>query len=472
MNAALAHNTPLCDLSDLKGFETLASKLASSLASRGAFALSWRSLAATSRYLASFVGRVILSLLVPLGVAFLFLLDNLEQKTTFRMTDLAYIYTPVWNLVRMYPWTFVVLLLLWVVAAFFFSRGLLQEAEYHSVISHVASDQHQKAGLLVKEWGQKPSQGKPHVMHVLVATDLMSGAPMYFSREFVYCEPYGWSDPRKVTTSVALYGSAAFPGVFPPKKLKLNSLAFQNGDMPGALPKDVRLVDGGVYNNLGTDWFDTLRKQWAQQPPLLWPFGELTVTWPKIEPENIIVVNAGAPSSTIKWLPPIPLPRIMSVLYDNTVRPRMSLLEVARRPWIDIKESPFQLATRLALNGKKDCEDQASRAQSLVKTLEGKAPEFWADFSRDTSGTPTKLSSAGERTAARLMLHGYLSSVVLCHVTFGATLPGTFKGEEYFLKTLVRGEKPLEDAKKAEPQNVAPDRQADTAGHDVKEATS
>ena len=46
------------------------------------------------------------------------------------------------------------------------------------------------------------------------------------------------------------------------------------------------------------------------------------------------------------------------------------------------------------------------------------------------------------------------------------------KGEECFLKTLVRGEKPLEGAKNAKPRTVNLDRQADKPGHDVKEATS
>jgi hypothetical protein len=48
-----------------------------------------------------------------------------------------------------------------------------------------------------------------------------------------------------------------------------------------------------------------------------------------------------------------------------------------------------------------------------AKKLEGRTDEFWADFSRDTAGAPTKLSGAGPRAAARLILHGYLSSATL-----------------------------------------------------------
>lgn len=66
--------------------------------------------------------------------------------------------------------------------------------------------------------------------------------------------------------------------------------------------------------------------------------------------------------------------------------------------------------------------------------LQDRSDDFWADFSRDTAGTPTKLSPAGRRTGARLMLHGYLSSVVLFYAKFGGDRPQRIQGEEYFLK--------------------------------------
>lgn len=421
LNAALAHAPRLGSFSTVGAFEWLASSLAASLAWRGAFAFDWRSLASTGWYLARLVGRAIVPF--TLGLAIL----------TDRLQDLGFKLTADFSHVPWLPVGLVALVSMLIVGVF--SRGLLQEAKYQSVLSAVAASSPGpvKPGVYVREWGAASDGSGPDVMHVLVATDLLSGEPMYFSSQFVHCRPYGWSLPEQIRTAEALYSSAAFPAVFPPKRLKLSRLNFQNGEMPGALPRVVRLVDGGVYNNLGTDWFEVLKEHSRASRPLLWPFGALEVKTPTIEDKNVIVVNASAPSRRVQRLGPFTLARIMSVLYDNTVGPRMRSLRGEDRALIDIDESPIRLAKRLVgLGG-----DDGRRAEALVKRLEGRTDQFWADFSRDTAGTKTKLSQAGRRTGARLMLHGYLSSLVLLHVRFGAELPELIRGEEYFL-SLVR----------------------------------
>ena len=164
-------------------------------------------------------------------------------------------------------------------------------------------------------------------------------------------------------------------------------------------------------------------------PRLLWPFGELNVKLSMIETNNVIIVNAGAPSRRLLRLGPFPLARIMSVLYDNTVRPRVELVRAAKLPLIDIEQTPFKLANSLAELGG----DVGGRAKALATKFDG-GGDFWADFGRDTAGTKTKLSGAGRRVAARLMLHGYLSSLALLHAKFEGKLPEHIRGEGYFLK--------------------------------------
>jgi predicted acylesterase/phospholipase RssA len=470
LNAAMAHGPTLCNLDSVEKFRPLASQLASSLAWSGVFAWSGRNLAATSWFLLRLGGRVILPLVIP-ALYMLGMAVDAIKKAGFWET-LVETLRKNWYWLRDFTWQhpLVVIgtLLAWVMVAFFLTRGLLQEAEYRSLISKIADPEHRQKPLTVDQWGQEPSPGNEGVMHVLVATDLLSGAPLYFSREFIYCAPYGWSRPRdvknKIKTSVALYSSAAFPAVFPPKRIRLRTLNFQNGESSGVLPRSVRLVDGGVYNNLGTDWFSVLEQQ--RKPPL-WPFGEIKVIPPKIERQNVVVVNAGAPSSDMhRLLPYNTIPRIMSVLYDNTVRPRIDTLHNRRLPLIDIAESPITLAERLKeqVTAIRDTDAPGStlgdevkgapngalgRAEALLKTLNGKTPEFWADLGHHTAGTATKLSRAGERAAARLMLHGYLSSLVLFHVVFGAKLPSVIRGEEYFL-SLARPDKSATDDRKAD----------------------
>ena len=420
LNAALAHGDRLTGLSDTTKFEPLASKLAASLASRGVFAFSLRTVASAAWYLARVVTRTLV-LLAPLGLFLLAkLIDVLRDEFKLDLAQFDYSRVP-W---RAFGWVALTSLLL----SALLSRGLFQEAKFGSVLSSVAG---RLGGLNVEDWG---TAGKgPDVMHVLVATDLLSGEPMYFSNKFIYCRPYGWSTPKNIGTAEALYSSAAFPGVFPPKTLRTKKLRFQNGDMPGPLPPVLQLADGGVYNNLGNDWFEILKRQSGTSPPLLWRFGELDVEPSVIEPKNVIIVNAGAPSRRVRWLFPFTtLARTMSVLYDNTVQPRVTLIRNDELPLIDIRETPLKLATRLA----EPQRDFGGRAYELVTKLQDRTDEFWADFTRDTAGTPTKLTGAGRRTAARLMLHGYLSSIILLYSRFDGHLPEKIEGEAYFLKLI------------------------------------
>jgi predicted acylesterase/phospholipase RssA len=428
LNAALAHGPSLNRLT-LKSFYPMASRLSARLASRGAFAFDLPSLGAAIWYLASVLLRTVPALLFGL----LFALQALRDQMQFSWEQIPWDRVP-WSIVG---WCVLVGLVL----AFWFARGEFQEAKYASVISDAAG----KAGrttttLNVSEWGEiSPSDPEaPGVMHVLVATDLLCGEPMYFSSKFVYCRPYGWGLPNDVGTATAVYSSAAFPAVFPPKRLTLKKLNFQNGEMPGSLPGKARLVDGGVYNNLGTDWFDVL-KEHSGNPNLLWAFGERDVDRLSIEPRNIIAVNASAPSRRVRKLGPLTLARIMSVLYDNTVRPRVELIRRNDQPIIDIAESPRELA-ELLYEQEKD-EDTRQRARNVAAVLGGKTDDFWRDFRSETAGTKTKLSKAGPREAVRLMLHGYLSSLVLLHAKFDAKLPDKIRGEQYFLSLV--GEEPV-----------------------------
>jgi predicted acylesterase/phospholipase RssA len=434
LNAALAHAQSLGRFPSVAEFEKLASTMATNLARKGVFALTFRS---ALRYFLPIGSVLVIVILMP----FIPFPKNLEFIRTYVDTD-------IWRVAGMNKWTWLVCMVASFPLWFWRSRGLLQEQMYHSVLSAVAGNKR----LYVKNWSAPPEEGSD-VMHVLVATDLLSGEPIYFSNKFIYCRPYGWSTPENIRTEEALYSSAAFPVVFPPKKLKITQLKFQNGDMPGQLPRVLRLADGGVYNNLGFDWFDILLHETQASPPSLWPFGELSLEPPRIEKTNVIVVNAGAPSSRVRSLPPLPVARIMSVLYDNTVRPRVELLQRDKFPVIDIEQTPLELAKSL-VDEEIGCKD---RALALAMKLKGKTEEFWADFSRDTAGTRTKLTPAGSRAAARLMLHGYLSSLVLFHIRFGGNLPNRIRGEQYFLELVTSSghrEAPLAAENKGTPETT------------------
>lgn len=441
VNAALAHVPGLRCYSTVDDFAPVASRLAASLASIGAGAFNLRSIGAALWLVARIFGRMF----IPLVAGVLFLLKKLQESEGFDLGDVGWGTLPWGWILGIGAGSLLVVLLL--------SRGLLQEAKFRSILRSVAGT---RGRLYLRDWGGKESgEGGGSVMQVLVATDLLSGEPIYFSKCFVYCRPYGWSPPGELETPEALYSSAAFPGVFPHKRLRRKRLEFRNGEMAGELPKTLHLADGGIYNNLGYDWFEVLRREQGLGPggdgrPAnrpIWQYGEVELdNEPRVD--RYIVVNAGALSRAIDKIGILmPIARIMSVLYDNTVRPRVRSIRKEKKPLIDIDESPAELARRLAaeLDG-----EQGRRAGDLAERLATKSDRFWDDFTRQTSGTATKLSPAGHRTGARLLLHGYLSTLVLLHAWLGAELPNPLRGEDYFFR-LVKGDvRPVAPPPKAE----------------------
>jgi predicted acylesterase/phospholipase RssA len=74
------------------------------------------------------------------------------------------------------------------------------------------------------------------------------------SRQWIFTPAYGWGKPNMPLSS-AVYASAAFPAAFPPLRVGVKSLKMSGGDVGEERPKRLLLADGGVYNNLGTDWF-------------------------------------------------------------------------------------------------------------------------------------------------------------------------------------------------------------------------
>jgi predicted acylesterase/phospholipase RssA len=254
------------------------------------------------------------------------------------------------------------------------------------------------------------------VQHVLVSTDLKSACPVFFSKDFVHCQTHGWSEPGSLRTATALYASAAFPIVFPPRRLWTSRFAFRNGKA-GEL-RGLALADGGVYNNLGDDWFKTREEQLGE----MWPYGGLKVDVESVrEPVSTqIVVNAGAPSEPIPWLyPGLAILRTMSVLYDNTVKPRVDQIVGGRGLLLDIKDSPPDLAK----NGTGFVAVKGTRAAQIGRQLARRDKTFWDQLKAETAKTPTKLSGVEDRTVAALMHHGYLSAMVLLWAEYGESLP-------------------------------------------------
>lgn len=97
-----------------------------------------------------------------------------------------------------------------------------------------------------------PLAGLPAAVQlVLTSTDLTTGLPLRFARDFAGNSEYGYSAPPpglRLATAVA--ASAASPTFFSPVHVTTADLGL------AGKPVQLSLVDGAVYENLGTEWFE------------------------------------------------------------------------------------------------------------------------------------------------------------------------------------------------------------------------
>jgi len=116
---------------------------------------------------------------------------------------------------------------------------------------------------------------------VLTATDLATGRAFRISRDFIGSYDFDYVEPApdSLTLGFAVAASAAVPGIFPPAWLPTAGLGLKNA------PEVLSLLDGGVYDNLGLEWF----QGWGSGRPSS-----------AVKADFLIVVNASGLLQTVK----------------------------------------------------------------------------------------------------------------------------------------------------------------------------
>ena len=155
---------------------------------------------------------------------------------------------------------------------------------------------------------------------IFTATDLTKGRALRIAPGFIGSHDYGYVEPTPTAVKLgdAVAASAAFPPSFTVVYLRTGKLPF-----PKAAPDPISLVDGGVYDNLGLEWFqgwglDALRPASANKP------------------DFTVVVNAsGVLARKAKTFRPLKaFPRDLAIQYEQSLSLRVR--------WNDarMKESP------------------------------------------------------------------------------------------------------------------------------------
>lgn len=265
--------------------------------------------------------------------------------------------------------------------------------------------------------GAKLADMHAKVDHVITSCDLQTAEQVYFSGRFVHSFRLGWGEPADLRVGWAAQASACLPGAFSPVHRSAAPHHFRD-PTPDA-PKSFILVDGGVYDNMGTEWPMRLaRRVHEGTPPTPAP----------LVPNELIVVNASAGLGvTMRKRLRVPiLGELLAlladkdVLYDQTTAVRRRLLDQLfrdRKPagtLVQIDRSPFALPRQFDRpDGPHD--DLAKRARRIIDAL-GDTEAAWQSEAAANRSVGTTLSKIPADRAARLLRHAYVLTMVNSHL--------------------------------------------------------
>src|SRR4051794_17906420 len=164
INAAIAQSRPLSACGTPEDFHGIAKPIAEKLCRRGAFVFSWGPVVALVRGLLPRLGAIaVVGLIVYSWIA------GIAGNQDINL-----------------PWGWIIIAAIsFLVFCVFFSRGALQESLYAAMLSALPDG---KTSAQLKD---SPSGCGSDTTHVIVATDLVSGSPVYFARDFVCCPAFG-----------------------------------------------------------------------------------------------------------------------------------------------------------------------------------------------------------------------------------------------------------------------------------------
>jgi Patatin-like phospholipase len=310
--------------------------------------------------------------------------------------------------------------------------------------------------------------------HVFCATDLTHANPFYFVTRYngelrnIGFLPQGGGHLRnlvavaapEVTLEAAVRASAGFPGAFPPRRFGFTLLA-----------------DGGIWDNLGTQWWDLDRD--LHDLSRGYDLNDLGV---RRNIDRLLVIEAGLPlQSASNWLIRLPvvgelltLSRVVSVLYPNVVKPRVEALRSRLDRWADEDGKQFvgpavvTLSEGIGRFSRRQCSSKAvleyltlkeqvaqegidcSALSDKLRTstphtrrgeLDRRAllflndtipvwtaalPSFGygslSELEKEALSVPTTLSRVNETKAISLIVYGYLAAMEALHVSFGTPL--------------------------------------------------
>jgi predicted acylesterase/phospholipase RssA len=237
---------------------------------------------------------------------------------------------------------------------------------------------------------------------VLQSTDLVSGEATYLTSDGVSSWRWGDAPAGDLSLVHAARAAATFPIVFGPLRMKSPPFTGGHGDEPP--PKTLSLVDGGIYDNMGSEW-------------LIQRCSDKMCR---------IVVNASQnlkPHDSFYGVPIIgdiiTLLRERDIQYDATTAPRRRLHDQLIRnsagggTTVLIDGHLIPWLKKFAGKGDRLSE----RAEKLLAKMSGVPhPDVWERWPKTNAAVATSLGKLRLSTARDLVCAGYLATAVQMHV--------------------------------------------------------
>lgn len=255
--------------------------------------------------------------------------------------------------------------------------------------------------------GDKPISevdGGTHL--VLQTTDLTSGEATYLTSRGITSWRWGDAPSGDLSLVHAARAAATFPVVFGPWRMKCPPFVREpdeDDEDVTSPPKTLTLVDGGVYDNMGSEWL--IRR-----------------AGPGI---CKVVVNASQnlpPHDSIYGIPLIgdvlSFIRERDIQYDATTAPRRRLLYETEAhssggATIAIEKDIRKWAAKFVGKG----DEMSGRAEALVRGMDLAAePGIWARWAKENPAVGTSLGKLPLQTARDLVCAGYLATAVQMHI--------------------------------------------------------
>jgi hypothetical protein len=316
--------------------------------------------------------------------------------------------------------------------------------------------------------------------HVFCATDLTRSCPIFFSTKGsgrLFSEAYGRGDGSDVPLTIAVGSSAAFPPAIAPLSLLIHHRRFTGRR---ATPRRIWLSDGGVWNNLGTDWSRlrsdvlTAERDWTER----FESDHIKVITQSVEncPAGgvLIMANASKPDEGRNlWALKIPvlsfvltLTRVLDVAVNSTIAGRSADVErIARtrmlnnpdrweldapRPastvWgegvgtdpplavlVEMTRAPGDTARAYRMVGglRQWTEKPDAYLQELGRSLPDLQPLIEGE-----GVVPTTLDNIGRRDTLRMIVLGYLNAREALTVAFINHQPPSIPQRQWFEELL------------------------------------